>query len=613
MRDWRIWTGTAVVLSVGMALPGWAAFPRVQAAPVHPVAGVRARGIGLPAHRVAQITLKGTLLEYPRGFNFSLFHFGPSHQPALTSLIHTLGKAAQDRGIAGVYLNLQSFDLSLTQAQELGRRLDRLRRAGKQVAVFSEDYDTNTYLLACHANTILMARHGTLFLPGVELQLMFFKGLLDKLHLQADMVQIGKFKGAEEPFTRTSASKAFAGQVRQLVGAWYQQISATIAAHRHLTQAQVAAAINQGWMPGTAAQKRGLVDVLTTGRQTVTPWLEKHFAGGCVVVHNLVTPTRATVNLNSPFALFQLLNSGPARPGGLRPAIAVICATGVIADDFPGAAEADGIITPARIGREVAAAVKNPRVKAIVLRVNSPGGSAEASEEIWQILRAAGRKKPLTVSLGSEAASGGYYIATAGSQITADPGTITGSIGVVGGKLVLGGLFKEIGLHVETFSQGQNAGLFDGITAFTPPQRVFVRHLMRRTYRLFTRRVMESRGKKIANIQAVARGRLFAGTAAVKAGLVDRIGSLAAVIRRAARTAHIVGRYQVLIFPRAKTLAEMIREKFGIKAELPLQLGPLWSGLSPAARRGALEGLQMLRVLQRDEVILAAPVGWMKP
>ncbi len=174
MRDLRVRTGTAAVLSVGMVLLSWAGFPGVRGAPVHPAAGIRARGIRLPARRVAQITLKGTLLEYPRGFNFSLFHFGPSHRPALTSLIRTLGKAAQDRNIAGVYLHLQSFDLSLTQAQELGRRLDRLRRAGKQVAVFSEDYDTNTYLLACHANTILMARHGTLFLPGVELQLMFF-------------------------------------------------------------------------------------------------------------------------------------------------------------------------------------------------------------------------------------------------------------------------------------------------------------------------------------------------------------------------------------------------------------------------------------------------------
>ncbi len=565
-----------------------------------------------PLRRVAKITLEGRLLEYPSGFNFSLFNLGPSRRPALTSLIQTLQRAAKSTSLSGVYLNLRSFNLSLTQAQEIGELLEKIRKTGKRVAVYSPDFDTNTYLLASHANTIIMSGHGTFFLPGVELQLLFFKNLLSKLYLQADMVQIGKYKGAQEPLTRTSASPAFAGQVRGLVNSWYAQIVNAIAADRpNMSRHQVEAAINRGIMEGTTAKKLGLVNQLLA-RQNVNAWLEKHFDGGCVLIRRWSGSTPPPVNLNSPFALFQLLGAPPKHTRATKPAIAVICARGLIMDDSPGASENDSIITPARIHREVNAALHNPLVKAIVLRVDSPGGSAEASEEIWRILHAAGKKKPLTVSMGSEAASGGYYISTAGAQITAEPGTIAGSIGVVGGKIVLGGLFAKIGLNVETFSKGANAGLFDATAPFTPQERAFVTHLMRQTYALFIRRVLESRGKKIAHIQQVARGRLFSGNRACKVGLVDHVGSLAGVLAAAARKAHIAGNYQVLVYPRAKSLAQLIREKFGIQSELPPGLQMLLTGLPRSYRRPATQMFQMVRVLQRDEVLLAAPIGFVE-
>jgi protease-4 len=253
--------------------------------------------------------------------------------------------------------------------------------------------------------------------------------------------------------------------------------------------------------------------------------------------------------------------------------------------------------------------LKNSDVKAIVLRVDSPGGSAEASEEIWQILHAAGRKKPLLVSMGAEAASGGYYISTAGQEIIADPGTIAGSIGVVGGKVVLGGLFKKIGLHVQTFSMGDHAAMFDSTTPFTPEERAFITHMMKRTYSLFTRRVMQSRGKKIPDIQKIARGRLFPGAMAVSKGLVDRVGSLHDSIVIAAKDGKISGTYRVLIYPRAQTLAQIIRQRLGIETQLPAGLTMMTAGLPKSYRNTMVQMYELLHVLRQDNVLLAAPVG----
>lgn len=584
-----------IVLAVAALAAGAVAFvsaPRVKA-----------------ENRIAVITLQGQLREHPSGFSFSWLSMGPSRQSSLTQTMTQLVHAARDKSIQGVFLNLRSFDLSLTQSQELGELIANLRANGKKVAVFSPDFDTNTYLLASYANDAVMSRHGDLFLPGVAIQLMFFKGLLSKLDLQADMVQIGKFKGAQEPMTRSSASPAFARQINRLITAWYGQIVATIAQNRpNLTHSQIVSAINTSWMEGLTAKKMGFVDALAN-RQDIKKWVETDFDGPATLIAHYGVKKVSPIDLSSPLALLQMLGSPRHPRASEKPAVAVICADGTITDDSPGTSYDANLVTPARIRREVKAALKNSAVKAIVLRVDSPGGSAEASEEIWQILHAAGRKKPLLVSMGAEAASGGYYISTAGREIIADPGTIAGSIGVVGGKVVLGGLFKKIGLHIQTFSMGTNAAMFDSTTPFTPEERTFITHMMKQTYALFTRRVMQSRGKKIADIQKVARGRLFPGSMAVGKGLVDRVGSLHDSIVIAAKDGKIHGAYRVVVYPRAQSLTQLIRRRLGLQAELPAGLKIMAAAMPESYRKTILQMYEMLHVLRQDNVMLAAPVG----
>ena len=229
--------------------------------------------------RVVEIRLSGALADRPHSFNFSLLSLAANRRPALTHLIDRCNALAKNPAVAGVFLNLQGFDLTLTQAQEVAELIHHLRRAGKKVAIYATNFDTNTYLMATAGNEIIMAPHGDMFLPGVQLQLMFFQGVLQKLHLQADMVQIGKYKGAEEPLTRTSASPAFAGEIPTVVNTWFDEIIATIARNRPMLKpADVHADINRGWFDGHAALKAHLVDALAD-RLTVNHYLRTHFLG----------------------------------------------------------------------------------------------------------------------------------------------------------------------------------------------------------------------------------------------------------------------------------------------------------------------------------------------
>ncbi len=562
-----------------------------------------------PAGRVAQINLSGTLAERPHGFKISLLSMGQPKAPALSTLITRLSKMVHDKSLAGVELNLHSFSLSLTQAQELGELIHQLRIHHKRVITFASSFDTNTYLLASYGDTIIMPKSGDMFLPGVALQLMFFNGLLQKLHIQADMVQIGKYKGAEEPLTRTSASKPFADDIHRLVNSLYAQLLSTIAANRPpLTTATVKTLVDRGWFSGASARKNHLVDLLMN-RGQVDPWMKRQFKSGFKLLKHYDAHVHSAPNFSSPFALFKLFSAPARHSGGNTPSIAVIYADGVIMDDSPANDQNGALVTPSRIRRETARALKNPLVKAIVLRIDSPGGSAAASDTIWHILHQANKIKPVTVSMGSEAASGGYYIACAGRTITADPGTITGSIGVVGGKVDIAGLLKKVGVHLQTFSRGKHANLFGMTSNFTPSERAFVHKLMLQTYKQFTGRVMANRGKKIANIQAVARGRVFSGQAAIKAGLVDNNGSLYDVVLAAAKKANIASHYRMQIYPRARSLAGVLRHALAVGPQMPTPLALGLAAMPIDMRKQADAMFQMVTALRQDRLLLAMPVG----
>jgi protease IV len=253
-------------------------------------------------------------------------------------------------------------------------------------------------------------------------------------------------------------------------------------------------------------------------------------------------------------------------------------------------------------------ALRDPSIKAVVIRIDSPGGSALASEAAWQAIRRVARVKPVVVSVGNMAASGGYYIACAGERIFADPSAIVGSIGVVGGKLALGGLYQKLGITTETFSRGANAGIFSSAEPFTADQRLMMKNMMKQTYDQFVDRILTTRKGRIAEIDKVARGRVFVGEKAVELGLVDEIGGIEKAISYAADRGALGKEYEVRILPGPKTLADIISGG----AETRTLISPMMrSGFTPelmalpqTVRKLAVYQLLAARELEHRPVLL---------
>ncbi|MCL2646498.1 MAG: signal peptide peptidase SppA [Phycisphaerales bacterium] len=603
---------------------------RILAAVVVGVCALGASGIGsgqtttMPAatqkaavkqSKVGVIRLSQQLQERPASFQLSLSDLSGASMraPVLSSLITTMNNAAKDNTLAGLFLDLSAFNLTLNQAQELGELMGNLRQSGKRIAVYASDFDTSTYVLASYADMVIMPENGSVLMPGVGLQMIFFKGTLDKLHLQPDFIQVGKFKGAEEPFMRTSASPEYKEQITKLTDGMYSQLVKAIAANRpKMTEEAVKKVIDEGWLSGKRAKELGIVDQLMT-RDRVDAWVQSQFPGGVKLVEDYGKPAKKTINLDSPFAIFSLLSDSGGAKKQRGPSVAVIYACGQIMPDFgEGSEDSAEFVTPSGIRKAVDKAISDNLVKAIVLRVDSPGGSASASDEIWSVLKEADQKKPVTVSMGRVAASGGYYISCSGRSITADPATITGSIGVVGGKLVMKEALDKIGINIETVSRGKHATMLSAMQPFTDEEREFLKKSMEETYGVFSSRVMGARGKHIAKLEDVAQGRLFTGEQAKEAGLVDSVGTLHDVVLAAAKNAGIEKDYSILVLPEAKSFADMVREGLtgGDVSMKGLELNGMETmvqTLPPAVREQVRGAVRMMNILQSEGVLMGLP------
>jgi protease-4 len=341
--------------------------------------------------------------------------------------------------------------------------------------------------------------------------------------------------------------------------------------------------------------------------------LQKDLGGEPSLIADYGLAKRDQVDLSSPFALFSLLTKREEAPQG--PAVAIIYAEGVIADGAGGGLFSDAGVASDQMRKAFRVASRDEDIKAVVIRIDSPGGSALASEAMWQSVRRLAEKKPVVISVGTMAASGGYYLACAGDKIYADPAAIVGSIGVVGGKFVYKDLFDKLGLHAEAFDRGSNADLFSSDQPFTDRQRKMVTAWMTQTYHQFTDRVMTTRKGKIKDIDAVARGRVFCAEQAKDLGMVDEIGGLEDAIAGAAQMAGL-GKdgYDVRIVPAPKTLGDILTGAgadesfpFAPKAQAGATADSILNLLGQPEHAALLEELQTLQLLQKRPVVLTMP------
>lgn len=461
--------------------------------------------------------------------------------PHLHRIIERLDKAADDKRVKGVVLSIESPAIGRARADELRAAIGRIRKAGKPVAAHLVGSAPVHYMVALACDTITMPPAATLEITGVRTEVMFFKEMLDKLGVQAEILQVGEFKGAGEPLTRSTMSPQLRAQYEAFVSDLFEQLVERIAADRKLASEKVRELVDTGVFTPDAAREAGLIDAVGYEDEVAAALAKKVDFDEPKIARDY-----AERKMDNDFSgigglvkLVEMLSGQKqATAAGKGKQVAIIHVTGEIAegkgrDDLlaGGSAGSDSVIEAIRD------AAKDEKVAAIVLRIDSPGGSALASDLIWR--EAERTKKPVVASLSDTAASGGYYIAVAADRIVAAPGTLTGSIGVVGGKIAVGGALERYGVHTDVVSKGKNAGWLSMQTPFTAAEREAFMTTMKDVYRLFTSKVAAGRKMDPAKLDSLAEGRVFTGRMAKEAGLVDRLGTLDDAIDEAKKLAGI--------------------------------------------------------------------------
>lgn len=559
--------------------------------------------------KVAFVNLDQPIVEKPA--EFALFGDTSLTLHAILSRIH---QARLDKDVRALLVNLGNTSFNMAQAQEIRDAFSEMRKAGKRVFVYADSYDTASYIAASGSRDICMLPAGEIMIPGVGLEAMFAKGLLDKVGVKADYVQIGQFKGADESFTRTEPSREMRGEMNKILDSLYDQIVDGIAYNRNISRHDVKDMIDNVMLNGKLARERKFVDHLVD-QDGLRELMKKELGREVDLLSHYGITGREPLDFSDPLSLMASLMKKPADLGDEKPKIALIYAEGVIID---GEAEEGILGGGGQVGSEnmrkaLRIASRDEDVQAIVIRIDSPGGSALASEVMWQAARRAAEEKPVIISIGGMAASGGYYLACAGDYVFADPSAIVGSIGVVGGKFVFKDLMEKVGVHNEAFTRGAHADLFSSNQPFSDQQRRLVTNWMTQTYEQFTSRVVKGRNGKIKDIDDVAHGRIFLAKQARDLGMVDELGGLEKAIAYAAGEADLEeDEYQVELIPGTKTLGDLLRGD-GPEARFPLQPKLDLAGLtgidmiSPSAAKLLRQQITVMRQFQNRPVMLVSP------
>jgi len=461
--------------------------------------------------------------------------------PHLHRLVERIDKAAQDARVKALVLQIDSPALGRARADEIRAAIARVRVAGKPVAAHLIGGSPETYGIALGCDSIAMPPAATLEITGVRAEMMFFKTMLDRLGVKAEILQVGEFKGAGEPLTRDSMSPQLRAQYEAFIGDLFEMLVTRVAEGRKLPVEKVQELIDVGVFTPDQARAAGLIDAVAYEDEVIDAVAKRARLEEPKVVRDYAERKMDDdfSGLGGLVKLVEMLSGQKQdRPAGKGKRIAIVHLTGEIRegkgkDDLLGGATA-GSETVIKAVREAA---RDEAVAAIVLRIDSPGGSALASDLIWREVKQAG--KPVVASLSDIAASGGYYVAVAADRIVAAPGTLTGSIGVVGGKVAVGPGLEKAGIHTDVVSKGRNAGWLSMNEPFTDSERAAFLATMKDVYRLFTTKVAAGRKIDVEKVAALAEGRVFTGRMAKEAGLVDRLGTLDDAIDEARTLARI--------------------------------------------------------------------------
>lgn len=547
--------------------------------------------------------------------------FAAGRGRGFADLVQTLESAKERETTKGFFVRLGTAGFGLARAHEIGRLLGEIRKAKKPVVCHADDLSNGTLLLASvGCDRIWLSPAAGVNSVGLGAEMLYGKRLLEKLHVQVDFLQVGKYKGAKEPFTNDGPSpearESLEGTLRGLRTSWLAAIS------EGRNNPALSEIVEDGPFSPEEAKEKGLIDAigyvdeardeakkLSSAERMVTRF--GGGPGGEPVSRGLVGVLRAL-----------------AGPGGTgEPRIAVAIASGAIS--MGGAPQSplgggDGI-SERELGKTITRLSEDASVKAVVLRIDSPGGSALASDLLWKKLMKLRSEKPLVISVGGMAASGGYYLACAGTKIVAESTSIVGSIGVVSGKFAVGKTLDEIGVTTETITaspdpkKAARAGYMSPFSGWDDPTRQKVLTSMTSVYDLFIRRIAEGRGVDVSKVGESAEGRIFGGVEAKQRGMIDDLGGLSDSIALARKLATLPDDVPVDILGGPAGLFELLddadaeadtRHDAALKTARQTAINALLpdiSGVAPPALTGFLGSMTPL--LGGERMLVALPFG----
>ncbi|HET7293054.1 MAG TPA: signal peptide peptidase SppA [Vicinamibacteria bacterium] len=526
---------TAWILVAGVAAVS------IGAAAVGAVAYVLRQGGGAPSlggNSCVTLDVEGDIPEAPPQEFGALFERRP---PSLKTLVESLDRAAKDPKVTSVLLRVGLLEgAGWGKVQELRDAVARFRTSKKPVYAHIEYCGNKEYYLATAADKIYAIPTAIVNVSGLAVEVMFFRGTLDKLGIEAQFEGVGKYKNAPNTFTEKAFTDAHREQMEALVDGLYGQYRAAIARSRGLTEEAAQRVIDGGPYDGEAAKAAGLVDELLYHDE-----IQQRIKGATRVAAGRYARGARGLGFDA------------------RPKFALIYAVGEI---IPGESRSGGLGGDAAGSDTVSQALRDAReddgYKAIILRVDSPGGFGPAADVIRREVQLARKEKPVVVSMGDYAASGGYYVTIGSDAIVAQPATITGSIGVFSGKFSLRGFYDKLGITKESITRGRFADLFTEYRPWSGEERRKIHDQNVVFYEDFVRKVAEGRGKSWEEVDAVAQGRVWTGEEALEKGLVDRLGGLDAAVSVAREKAKLGSRdVALVILPERKGFLETVWER----------------------------------------------------
>lgn len=551
----------------------------------------------------------------------------PSAAPVLlTDATRAIRKAKDDDRIDGLYLDIEGLGVGFGGVKELRSALEEFRASGKPCVAYAEQYTTGTYYLASACDRVVMAPSGVGLVTGLASSITYYATLFEKIGVKAEMMHVGDFKSAVEPYERTGPSESASEAMNLLLDSLWSQMVAGIAAGRSRSPEEVQAWIDAPALSPQIMLERGMVDALAFRDQLKVALIRE---GGPKVseegwVSSLQSPEGAgdtekeslkDEEISEKFTALSeyIAEQKPSSSWGSTK-IAIVHAEGpIVSGESEGGLFGEQMLADRTFASWMRSVREDDEVKAVVLRVNSPGGSGQASDMMWrEIERVKASGKPVVVSMGDYAASGGYFISAPADWIVAQSTTITGSIGVFGGKLNLGGTYEKLGLTEYTYKRGAESDLLSTTHSFSDGGRVAYQGFLDHFYEVFLGKVSSGRKMSRDEVHAIAQGRVWTGEQALERKLVDELGGLEQAIAKALELAKIEDKpenYVLVRYPAQKTFFELVMEDLDGSASVGASdLGDTARLLASPARTQAIDELLLLeRVLGAGDTAAILP------